>query len=160
LRRQEQVRGERDDAGEEHRIVHARCGTRCGSGWATLHLRRARKAHSGLPMRSRSFLPCGTALLAGFLALPPYAMGQANDMAEVQVQMSEARRHFDALEYEQAVPALDRAVAILTTRRAADTQKILSDAYEMRARARFGLGDQNGAHDDFVALLKADPAHA
>ncbi len=29
----------------------------------------------------------------------------------------------------------------------------------MRARARFGLGDQNGARDDFVALLKADPGH-
>lgn len=111
-------------------------------------------------MRSRPFFLCGTALLAGFLALPPLAMGQANDMAEVQVQMAEARRHFDALEYEQAVPALDRAVAILTTRRSTDTQKTLSDAYEMRARARFGLGDQNGAHDDFVSLLKADPAHA
>jgi hypothetical protein len=110
-------------------------------------------------MRSRPFLLCGTALLAGFLALPSLARGQANDMAEVQVQMAEARRHFDALEYEQAVPALDRAIAILTTRRTNDTQKIVSDAFEMRARARFGLGDQNGAHDDFVALLKADPAH-
>jgi PDZ domain-containing protein/PEGA domain-containing protein len=110
-------------------------------------------------MRSRPFLVCGTALLAGFLALPSLARGQANDMAEVQVQMAEARRHFDALEYEQAVPALDRVIAILTTRRSTDTQKIVSDAYEMRARARFGLGDQNGAHDDFVALLRADPAH-
>lgn len=110
-------------------------------------------------MRARLFLLCGTAVLVGILAIPSRAMGQANDMAEVQVQMAEARRHFDALEYEQAVPALDRAIAILTTRRANDTQKTLSDAYEMRARARFGLGDQNGAHDDFVALLKADPAH-
>jgi hypothetical protein len=110
-------------------------------------------------MRFRPFLVCGTALLAGFLALPSLARGQANDMAEVQVQMAEARRHFDALEYEQAVPALDRVIAILTTRRSTDTQKIVSDAYEMRARARFGLGDQNGAHDDFVALLRADPAH-
>jgi PEGA domain-containing protein/PDZ domain-containing protein len=110
-------------------------------------------------MRSRTLCLCGTALLAGFLTLPPLAVAQANDMAEVQVQMAEARRHFDALEYEQTVPALDRAIAILTTRRTNDTQRILSDAFEMRARARFGLGDQNGAHDDFVALLKADPAH-
>src|SRR5207244_2748987 len=58
-----------------------------------------------------------------------------------------------------AVPALDRVIAILTTRRTSDTQRILSDAYEMRARSRFGLGDQNGVRDDFVALLKADPAH-
>ena len=110
-------------------------------------------------MRSRTLLACSTALLIGLLALPSLALGQNNDMADVQVQMAEARRHFEALEYEQAVPALDRAIAILTTRRAADTQKILSDAYEMRARARFGLADQNGAHDDFVALLKADPSH-
>ena len=109
-------------------------------------------------MNSRTFLLCGSALLVGFLTLPVPAVAQ-NDMADVQVQMAEARRHFDALEYEQAVPALDRAVAILTTRRTPDGQKILSDAYEMRARARFGLGDQNGARDDFVALLKADPGH-
>ena len=57
------------------------------------------------------------------------------------------------------MPALDRAIAILTTRRSEDTRKILSDAYEMRARARFGVGDQNGARDDFVALLKTDPSH-
>src|SRR5258705_8581653 len=98
------------------------------------------------------------ALLLGVLTCSPPVFAQ-NDMADVQVQMAEARRHFDALEYEQAVPALDRAIAILTTRRSTDNQKILSDAYEMRARARFGLGDQNGARDDFVALLKADPAH-
>ena len=111
-------------------------------------------------MRSRTFFVCGTALLIGLLMLPARVIGQtSNDMADIQVQMAEARRHFDALEYEQAVPALDRAIAILTTRRTTDMQKILSDAYEMRARARFGLGDQNGARDDFVALLKADPSH-
>ena len=26
-------------------------------------------------------------------------------------------------------------------------------------RSRFGLGDQNGAHDDFVALLRTDPGY-
>src|SRR5258705_7124131 len=98
------------------------------------------------------------ALLLGVLTCSPPVFAQ-NDMADVQVQMAEARRHFDALEYEQAVPALDRAIAILTTRRSTDNQKILSDAYEMRARSRFGLGDQNGAREDFVALLRADPAH-
>ena len=110
-------------------------------------------------MKSRALFVCGAAVLLSLLALPSLVVAQNNDMADVQVQMAEARRHFDALEYEQAVPALDRAVAILTTRRNNDNQKILSDAYEMRARSRYGLGDQNGAHDDFVALLKADPAH-
>src|SRR5947207_11076489 len=110
-------------------------------------------------MRARTLLVCCAALLVSVLMAPAAAVAQ-NDLADIQVQMAEARRHFDALEYEQAVPALDRAIAILTTRRNNDNQKILSDAYEMRARSRFGLGDQNGAHDDFVALLKADPAHS
>jgi hypothetical protein len=109
-------------------------------------------------MRARTLTVWCTALLVGVLMLPASAVAQ-NDSADVQVQMAEARRHFEALEYEQAVPALDRAIAILTTRRSDDMRKILSDAYEMRARARFGLGDQNGARDDFVALLKADPSH-
>jgi hypothetical protein len=109
-------------------------------------------------MRSRFlFIGC-TAVLLGVLASPAIRAAQ-NDAAEIQVQMAEARRHFEALEYEQAVPALDRTIAILTSRRGDDTRKVLSDAYEMRARARFGLGDQNGARDDFIALLKVDPAH-
>jgi hypothetical protein len=28
----------------------------------------------------------------------------------------------------------------------------------MRASARFGVGDQNGAREDFVALLKTEPS--
>src|SRR6187401_2354471 len=107
-------------------------------------------------MRAR-YIRC-TALLLGVLACSRPVVAQ-NDLAEVQVQMAEARRHFDALEYEQAVPALDRTIAILGTRRGEDTRKLLSDAYEMRARSRFGLGDQNGAREDFVALLRADPGH-
>ena len=98
-------------------------------------------------------------LLLWLLAAVPPAAAQ-NDLADVQVQMAEARRHFDALEYEQAVPALDRTIAILSTRRRDDTVKILSDAYEMRARARFGLGDQNGARDDLVALLRVEIGRA
>ena len=79
-----------------------------------------------------------------------------NTQADVRVQMAEARRHFDAP--STADRSFRRAIAITpATRRTADTQKILSDAYEMRARARFGLGDQNGAKDDSMALLKADP---
>lgn len=100
-----------------------------------------------------------TGLLVAILLAPSPARAQ-NQMAEVQVQIAEGRRHFDALEYEQAVPALDRAIAILSLRPTDDTRGLLADAYEMRARARFGLGDQNGARDDFVALLKLDPGHA
>ena len=97
------------------------------------------------------------ALLVGGAGLRP-ALAQAPD-AEIQVQMSEARRHFEALEYEQAVPSLDRAVATLQARQGDDTRQMLAEALELRARSRFGLGDQDGAKQDFVLLLKANPGH-
>lgn len=98
------------------------------------------------------------ALLLAMLA--PAAPGFAQvDLAEVQAQVAEARRRFDALDYEQAVPALDRVIAALGTRRTEDTRLLLAEAYEMRARSRFGLGDQTGAHDDFVSLFKVDAGH-
>ncbi len=108
-------------------------------------------------MNARAFRLLSVLVLAGLFAGYAPAFAQ-NDLAEVQVQIAEARRHFEALEYEQAVPALDRAIAILTTRRSEDTRRTLGDAYEMRARSRFGLGDQNGAKEDFLALLRVDPA--
>jgi PDZ domain/PEGA domain len=99
------------------------------------------------------------ALLLGVTAFAPLAWAQA-DVAEAQIQLAEARRHFDALEYEQAVPALDRVIALLSTRPTAGTRQMLAIAYEVRARARFGLRDQAGARSDFVALLRVDASYA
>lgn len=97
------------------------------------------------------------ALLSIGLLLSASAALAQNDLAEVQVQMAEAQRHFTALEYERVIPPLDRVIAIITTRKTDDMRKLLADAYEMRARARYGASDQNGARDDFVALLKVEP---
>ncbi len=58
-------------------------------------------------------LLCAGLLLTG--AGVHSAAAQAPD-TEIQLQMSEARRHFEALEYEQAVPSLDRAIALLQIR--------------------------------------------
>jgi hypothetical protein len=96
-------------------------------------------------------------MAAGVAAAPSHLVAQ--NLADVQVQLAEGRRHFEALDYEQSVPALDRAIALLTLRPSDDTKALLIEAYEMRARARFGLGDQSGAQGDFVALLEVDPAH-
>src|SRR6185436_17338042 len=76
-------------------------------------------------------------------------------------QFQEARRLFDALDYERAVGALDLAIASLeaSTPRDALRRDKLASAYEMRARSKFGLGDQDGTKSDFVALLKLDPGH-
>jgi hypothetical protein len=99
-------------------------------------------------------------LVAALLATgaPVFAQPAPSD-ADLQVQMAEARRQFDALEYEQAVPTLDRAIAMLQTRQAPDTKRLLAGALELRARSRFGLGDPDGAKQDFVELLKAEPGH-
>ena len=101
-------------------------------------------------------LVCAGLLLTGAGLRPAYA--QSPD-AEIQVQLSEARRHFDALEYEQAVPSLDRALATLQGRPINDVRVQMAEALELRARSRFGLGDQEGARQDFVQLLKTDPGH-
>jgi hypothetical protein len=109
-------------------------------------------------MKHVSFRIVSVALLLGVTVFAPLAWAQA-DVAEAQVQLAEARRHFDALEYEQAVPALDRAIALLSTRPTPGTRQMLASAYEVRARARFGLRDQAGARSDFVALLRTDASY-
>ena len=88
----------------------------------------------------------------------PRAAAQAPD-AEVQLQILEARHHFDALEYEQAIPVADRAVALLQTRQGDAAQRALAEVLEIRARSRFGIGDTDGARQDFVLLLRANPRH-
>jgi hypothetical protein len=77
-------------------------------------------------------------------------------------QFLEAKRLFDALDYENAVRALDQVIATLQARPVQDATRrdLLPSAFEMRGRSKFGLGDPNGAQADFVSLLKANPAYA
>lgn len=74
--------------------------------------------------------------------------------------LAEARRLFDALDYEQVVPRLDQVIAQLAPvalQEPVQRQWLLS-AYEMRARSRFGVGDIDGTRADFRALLAVNPA--
>ena len=92
------------------------------------------------------------------LLASPVAAAQENADALFQ----EGRRLFDALEYDKAVVALDQAIAAFEAVPATDPARRdrLASAYEMRARSKFGLGDQDGAKADFVRLLKLIPGHA
>jgi hypothetical protein len=74
-------------------------------------------------------------------------------------ELAQARQLFDALDYEQALPLLDRAVAMLELQAARDpsSRPALTAAYGMRARARFGTGNKDGATSDFRAALAIDP---
>ena len=76
-------------------------------------------------------------------------------------QFLEAKRLFDALDYENAVRALDQSITLLQARSPNEPGRRdeLASAYEMRARSKFGLGDQAGSEADFVALLRTDPAY-
>ena len=99
-------------------------------------------------------------LCAGILLFNPAGTArtwaQAPD-AEVQLQLAEARRQFDALEYEQAVPTLDRVIALLQARPSNDeTRRQITGALELRARSKFGIGDPDGARQDFATLLRTD----
>ena len=93
----------------------------------------------GLRGRPLARLTAGLAvvlLLAG-------TIGRAQQAAE-PAELSQARQLFDALDYEQALPLLDRAVAVLEPQAARDpnARQTLTAAYGMRARARFGTGNK------------------
>ena len=95
-------------------------------------------------------------LLSVFAAAPAHAQDPASRAAD---ELAQARTLFDALDYEHAVPALDRAVAMLEPLLAQQptVKPSLVAAYEMRARARFGLGDRDGAATDLTTLLGLEP---
>lgn len=87
------------------------------------------------------------------------ASGQVPPQEQVgafDLLFDQGKRLFDAFEYDQAVPIFDRLVIAITTG-GVDRPELLVDTYEMRARARFALGDANGAEQDFAALLAIRP---
>jgi hypothetical protein len=97
-------------------------------------------------------------LAAAVLVLSGPASAQENAEALFQ----EGRRLFDSLDYDKAVVALDQAIAAFTAVPDPDParRERLASAYEMRARSKFGLGDQDGAKGDFLLLLKLSPGYA
>lgn len=99
--------------------------------------------------------------LAGQVAQPP-AVPQSQEQAATPEALlfDQAKRLFDAFQYDQAVPIFDRLIQTMTAAGpVTDPQKtdLLVQAYELRARARFALGDSTGAEQDFGALLVLKP---
>lgn len=99
--------------------------------------------------------------LAAALALALVTFQTVPGAQVADPQYLEARRLFEALDYENAVRLLDQVVATLETREPTDAarRELLPNALEMRARSKFGLGDQEGAKADLVLLLRASPTH-
>lgn len=101
----------------------------------------------------RSQVPA--AAQAPAVAQPPAVEQPAAESPDAQ--MAEGRRLFDAFDYEKSVPIFDRVIA---TAPAATKADLLVQAYELRARAKFALGDSAGAENDFTSLLALRPAFA
>lgn len=87
--------------------------------------------------------------------------GATAQQSNAEALYQEARRLFDSLEYDKAVVALDEAIAAFQAAPAGDATRRdrLATAYEMRARSKYGLGDQDGARADFVSLLQLSPGY-
>ena len=74
-------------------------------------------------------------------------------------QLANAKRLFDTLNYEQAAATLDQLVAGAPPPpvRDAELARVFASAYELRARARFFLGDAEGARERLTAIEGSPP---
>ncbi|MBK5296219.1 MAG: tetratricopeptide repeat protein [Vicinamibacteria bacterium] len=112
--------------------------------------------------KGRSYIGRSAGLQACLLLLALAVCTPAPAFAQEPADLVEGRRLFDALEYDQALPFLDRAVGVLEPQAGRDSasRTALIAAFEMRARARFGIGNREGAVSDFRALLGLEPGFA
>ena len=87
------------------------------------------------------------------------AFAQGDQLSNVKVLIDQARAAFDQLDYENTIKALDSAIGAIEARPTPEVRRLLPSAYEMRARALFGLGKEPEAKNDFLALLKVEPGY-
>jgi hypothetical protein len=108
------------------------------------------------------FLAAAAVMILFAAPIRTAAAAQAAQPASGDPALADARRLFDTLDYERAVTALDAIMTRLATRKPLDaaTRATLAVAYELRGRARFGLGDADAARADFRDLLAIAPDYA
>jgi hypothetical protein len=87
------------------------------------------------------------------------ALAQGDQLSSVKGLVDQARAAFEQLDYENTVKALDSAIGAIEARPTPEARQLLPSAYDMRARAVFGLGKEDAARADFVALLKVAPGY-
>ena len=102
-----------------------------------------------------------TVLMAvlGVLVCASLSFAQADQLSNVKGLIDQARSAFDQLDYENTIKALDSAIAAIEARPTPEARRMLPTAYEMRARALFGLAKEVEAKADFLALVKVDPSY-
>ncbi|RPJ62701.1 MAG: hypothetical protein EHM24_25620, partial [Acidobacteria bacterium] len=111
-------------------------------------------------MRALAFAR-GLAVLAALCLAGSAGWVRAQDVPP-DIQLSEAKRLFEAASYEKALATLDALVPVLEARPARDpgTIALLAAAYELRARTRLGVRDPGGARAEFRSLLGVSPGFA
>ena len=97
-------------------------------------------------------------LVLGFV-LVWTASAFAQDLSNVKGLVDQARTAFDSLDYENTIKALDSAIGAIEARPTPEAKRLLPQAYDMRARALFGLGKDKEAAADFVSLVKVEPGY-
>jgi hypothetical protein len=95
----------------------------------------------------------------GLLVCASLSFAQADQLSNVKGLVDQARAAFDQLDYENTVKALDSAIAAIEARPTPEARRMLPTAYEMRARALFGLAKEAEAKADFLSLVKVDPSY-
>jgi hypothetical protein len=95
--------------------------------------------------------------MCGVIALPIAARAQE---APPDVQLIEARRLVQELDYERALALLDLLIPRLDRATDEAGRANLVAALSLRAQTNFNLGSQQGTSDDLTRVLTLDPAHA
>jgi len=72
--------------------------------------------------------------------------------------LTEARRLFEAMDYDEVVRALDIVIRVLEDTPGKPAREHLASAYELRARTHLNLGQSEAAAADFRALLELVPS--
>jgi tetratricopeptide (TPR) repeat protein len=89
----------------------------------------------------------------------PFVASSASVQAVApELLFEQAKRDFEKLNYQEALPLLDKVIVLLLGANP-PRPDLLTQGYEMRARARFAQGDSQGAEQDFSALLQVTPSH-
>jgi hypothetical protein len=79
--------------------------------------------------------------------------------ANLDLLFEQANRLFEAFNYDEAVPALDRLITEIAAAGGTRTD-LLARAYSLRAQSKFGRGDMAGAEQDFASLLRIQADYA
>jgi hypothetical protein len=86
-------------------------------------------------------------------------LAQEDQLSNVKGLVDQARAAFEQLDYENTVKALDSAIGAIDARPTPEARRLLPAAYDMRARALFGLSREADARRDFESLLKVEPGY-